>query len=186
MSAAPMPPAERAAWAKKSNESALNSASIATVFGPDHAKLMRLKTHPKQCALGLFDPLGGDMFGHASYFVRMWESLLDRDQTKFRTYVGGPRVLALDPPLDFCVHVDKHSTGPVVVFYVRSRLQLLSQECFRNVTDAPAIDQALRILHHPDTEYAAFLRRASDQPEAYLNDAGIAACLGKLMHLSLA
>ena len=187
--------AEREAYRIKSQQSVFNSNSLASAFGPDHVKLVKMK-NPSQCAMGLYDPLNVRWFssspvntdhteGSASWFVNMWESLLERDENKFRTYMGGSKVLDLHPPTDFCVHINKQATGPVVLFYIESRLQTLANSFFRNVTQSPAMTQALDILHSPSDEYREFLFTAGGRRQEFMQDGGTQASLDALRNLSM-
>ncbi len=139
--------------------------------------------------LTLHDPVGSEgdpalKEGSASWFVRLWECLLWTDQLEVREYVGGRKVLELATPLDLCVHIRKESSV-VVLIYIDSRLQALASEFFRNVSEEPAMDQALRILHDPHDEYMAFIKRAYDLPEECMKDGEMHVWLSALKQLSL-
>jgi hypothetical protein len=114
--------------------------------------------------MALHDPFpGGTDEGNATWFVRLWESLLPRDQQSFRNYVGGPKVLNLSTPLDFCVHIHKESPAPVI-FYIDPPFQKLASYFFRNQSQTSSITQALNFLHKSD-EYEEFINRAYDSPQ---------------------
>jgi hypothetical protein len=136
-------------------------------------------------ALALHDPLpGGTVEGSTTWFVRLWESLLPRDQESFREYVGGPKVLDLSTPLDFCVHVLKDSPTPVI-FYIDSLLQDLAAQFFRNQSHGSSIEQALNVLHNRSDEYREFISRAYDRPQPFMRDGSRHVWLQKLNYLSL-
>ena len=161
------------AFAEQSRQSLFNLQYLSLFFGPSHAKLMTLNTRTNQSvksALALHDPLpGGSEEGSATWFVRLWESLLPRDQEYFRDYVGGPKVLNLTTPSDFCVHVHKESPAPVI-FYIDPLFQSLAHEFFRNETQSSSITQALNVLHNRSDEYREFIARAYDRPQPFLRD----------------
>ncbi len=157
-------------FAEQSRQSRYNLQYLSLFFGPSHAKLTTLNTRTNQSvksALTLHDPLpGGTDEGSATWFVRLWESLLPRDQESFRNYVGGPKVLNLQTPSDFCVHVRKDSPVPVI-FYIDSLLQDLAAQFFTNQSQSSSIEQALNVLHNSSVE---FISRAYDSPQLFLRD----------------
>jgi hypothetical protein len=162
--------ASSTAFAEQSRQSLLNLQYLSLFFGPSHAKLMTLNTRTNQSvksALALHDPLpGGTDEGSATWFVRLWESMLPRDQQSFRKYVGGPSVLNLPKPSHFCVHVSKDSPAPVI-FYIDPLLQDLAAQFFRNQSQSSSIEQALQVLHNSSDE---FISRAYDLPQHFLLD----------------
>jgi hypothetical protein len=119
--------------------------------------------------------------GSATWFVRLWESLLPRDQESFRDYVGGPKVLNLPTPSDFCVHVHKDSPAPVI-FYIDFFLQDLAAQFFRNQSQSSSIEQALNMLHNSSVE---FITKAYDWPQPFLRDGSRHVWLQELNYLSL-
>ena len=171
------------AFAEQSRQSRYNLQYLATFFGPSHANLMTLNTRTNQSvksALALHDPLpGGTDEGSATWFVRLWESLLSRDQESFREYVGGPKVLNLSTPLDFCVHVHKDSPAPVI-FYIDPLLQDLAAQFFRNQSQSSSIEQALNVLHNRSDEYREFIGRAYDRPQPFMRDGSMHVWLREL------
>ncbi len=176
------------AFAEQSRQSLFNLQYLCLFFGPSHAKLMTLNTRTNQSvksALALHDPLpGGTDEGSATWFVRLWESMLPRDQQSFRNYVEGPKVLNLPTPSDFCVHVHKDSPVPVI-FYIDSLLQDLAAQFFRNQSQSSSITQAFNVLHDPSDEYREFIGRAYDWPQPFLRDGSRHVWLQELNHLSL-
>ena len=173
------------AFAEHSRQSLFNLQYLCLFFGPSHAKLMTLNTRTNQSvksALALHDPLpGGTDEGSATWFLRLWESLLPRDQESFREYVGGPKVLNLPTPSDFCVHVHKESPAPVI-FYIDSLLQDLAAQFFRNQSQSSSIEQALSVLHNSSVE---FISRAYDSPQPFQRDGSRHVWLQELNYLSL-
>jgi hypothetical protein len=182
---------------EQSRQSILNSQYLSLVFGPSHAELMKMNTRTNQSvksALALYDPLpDGTEQGSATWFVRLWESLLPRDQQSFREYVRGPKVLNLSTPLDFCVHVHKDSPA-AVIFYIDPLLQDLEREFFRNQSQSSPITQALNVLHDPSDEYREFISRAYDLPQQFMRDGNMhvwlvhvapcpCRCCGIVLHL---
>ena len=104
--------------------------------------------------------------GTKQWFLHRWAQLLPTDQEKFRIYMSG--MLKLTDPLDFCVDVDeREGVTTVVIFYINSVLTPLAQRYFR---DADSMQQALTVLHRPDTEYMAFRDDAFDRYQQYLQD----------------
>jgi hypothetical protein len=174
------------AHAEQSRQSLLNLQHLALFFGPSHAKLMTINKRTNQSvksALALHDPLpGGTDEGSATWFVRLWESLLPRDQQSFRKYVGGPNVLNLQTPSDFCVHVHKDSQSPVI-FYIDPLLQDLAAQFFRNQSQSSSITQALNVLHNRSDEYREFIGRAYDLPQPFLRDGTMHVWLRELSNL---
>ena len=180
---------EEAAFSEKSRQSIFESNDLCDVLGLSHKKINDMKNSTQQCVVTLHDPSHsrGDPAqkeGSASWFVRLWESLLERDQIKFREYVGGSRVLNLATPLDLCVRIQKNSTV-VVLIYIESRLQKLADESFRNQSVETSMHQALRILHNPHDEYMAFIKRAYDLHEEFMKDGDMDVWLSNLKELSL-
>jgi hypothetical protein len=147
---------------------------------------MTLNTRTNQSvksALALHDPLpGGTDEGSATWFVRLWESLLPRDQESFRQYVAGPNVLNLPTHSHFCVHVLKESPAPVI-FYIDSLLQDLAAQFFRNQSQSSSITQAFNVLHDPSDEYREFIGRAYDWPQPFLRDGSRHGLLRELSNL---
>jgi hypothetical protein len=187
--------AAKAAFAVKSRESVLAANYLAEVFGRESEKMQKWRGNVKQCVLGLHDPVrvvglhdagaGADPEGSASWFRRRWAELMERDKLGFRKYVGGEEVLDLkSTDADFCVSTreqDSHS----VIFYVESRLSPLAGIFFKNVSEKPALEQALDVLHNPDAEYRAFWRRAHAVEEEMMKDGGIDVWLDNLRDLAL-
>ncbi len=177
--------ASSTAFAEQSRQSLLNLQYLSLFFGPSHAKLMTLNTRTNQSvksALTLHDPLpGGTDEGSATWFVRLWESLLPRDQQSFRQYVGDPKVLNLPTPSDFCVHVHKDSPAPIII-YIDSLLQDLAAQFFRNQSQSSSIEQALNVLHNSSVE---FIGRAYDSPQQFMRDGSRHGLLRELNYLSL-
>jgi hypothetical protein len=170
-------------------ESALRSNDLCGVLDLSNRKIAALKNSSRQCVLALHDPVGSEgdpalKEGSASWFVRLWEGLLETDKVAVREYVGGRTVLDLAMPLDLFVHIRKKSSV-VVLIYIDSRLEALAAAFFRNVSEEPAMDQALRILHDPHDEYMAFIKRAYDWPEEFMKDGEMHVWLSALRQLSL-
>jgi hypothetical protein len=157
--------------------------------------MQKWKGKPKQCVLGLHDPVrvtglydvakGVDAEGTASWFMQRWEQLMERDRLRFRTYMGGPQVLDLrSTDADFCVSI-RAEKRPSVIFYVHSRLSPLAGIYFKDVSEKPALEQALDVLHEPDGEYRAFWRIVHDMPDEMMKDGGIDVWLDNLRDLAL-
>jgi hypothetical protein len=174
------------AFPEQSRKSLLNLQYLALFFGPSHTHLMTLNTRANQSvksALALHDPLpGGTDEGSATWFVRLWESLLPRDQESFRNYVGGPKVLNLPTPSDFCVHVHKDSPAPVI-FYIDTLFRSLAHEFFHNQSQSSSITQALNVLHNRSDEYREFISRAYDRPQPFMRDGTMHVWLRELSNL---
>ena len=104
--------------------------------------------------------------GTEQWFLYRWAQLLPQDKENFRSYMSG--ALNLTDPLDFCVDVDERAgVQTVVIFYINSVLTPLAQQYFRNVD---SLQQALAVLHRPDTEYMAFWYDAVDHHEEHMRD----------------
>ena len=111
--------------------------------------------------------------------------MMERDRVRFRKYIGGPNVLDLKTTDDDMCVSTREGGDVSVIFYVHSRLSPLAGIYFKNVSEKPALEQALDVLHEPSDEYRAFWRMAHAVPEEMMKDGGIDVWLDNLRDLAL-
>jgi hypothetical protein len=85
--------------------------------------------------------------GSTQWFLLRYNNLSPVQQELFRWYIA-EKVLRLEAPSMFCVHVLEQSKQ-VVVFYIRSHLQKLADQWFHHrPRPEDRLEDALNVLHN--------------------------------------
>ena len=99
--------------------------------------------------------------GSTEWFLLRYNNLSPAQQEAFRWHIG-EKVLRLETPSMFCVHVLEHAKQ-VVVFYIRSHLQKLADAWFETRTrPQDRLEDALSLLHNSQPTDWPFTNQAYD------------------------
>jgi hypothetical protein len=136
-------------------------AELQTYFA-SNATLKRMNTVTNKyvkCAMCLRS--GPNMRGSTEWFLLRYNNLSDTQQEAFRWHIG-EKVLRLEAPSMFCVHVLEGSKQ-AVVFYIHSHLQKLADAWFHErPLPRYRLEDALAHLHNAQPTDWPFTNQAYD------------------------